>query len=88
MHFGLEWRKRHTTSHRLIFLNLGYVMLCMMVSGGKDKQVRVWDVSKATCLATLLGHTGAVRSLSWSEDGMQLASAAADPFPLVRAYGF
>ena len=37
-----------------------------MFSGSYDKTVRVWDVDALVCLATLQGHTGAVRALSAS----------------------
>ena len=38
---------------------------------GKDvrvRQVRVWDVATLQCLATLTGHSGAVRALAASPD--------------------
>jgi WD40 repeat protein len=37
-----------------------------MFSGSYDKTVRVWDVDNLTCLATLQGHSGAVRALAAS----------------------
>ena len=37
-----------------------------MFSGSYDKTVRVWDVDNLACLATLQGHSGAVRALAAS----------------------
>ena len=37
-----------------------------MFSGSYDKTVRVWDVDELVCLATLQGHSGAVRALAAS----------------------
>ena len=37
-----------------------------MFSGSYDKTVRVWDVDELVCLATLQGHSGAVRALTAS----------------------
>ena len=36
--------------------------------GGARGQVRVWDVESLACLATLQGHSGAVRALAASPD--------------------
>ena len=36
--------------------------------GGVRGQVRVWDVESLACLATLQGHSGAVRALAASPD--------------------
>ncbi len=53
-----------------------------VASGGNDAVVGVWDADTGERLASLLGHTGAVRSLDWSADGL-LASAAEDGTVLV-----
>ena len=39
---------------------------------------KVWDAAGGRELLTLKGHTGAVRSLSWSPDGTRLATGSAD----------
>jgi len=38
------------------------------MSGRLLVQVRVWDVSTHKCLATLVGHNGAVRALAASDN--------------------
>jgi len=35
-----------------------------IVSGSHDKSIKVWDVSRGTCTATLTGHSGYVWSVS------------------------
>ena len=45
-----------------------------LVSGGDDKIVHVWDVEKGAELASLKGHTGSIKDVSFSSDGKQMAS--------------
>ncbi|KAI0480120.1 WD40 repeat-like protein [Xylariaceae sp. FL0804] len=39
----------------------------ILVSGGCDRDVRVWDMTQGTCLHTLRGHTSTVRCLKMSD---------------------
>ncbi|KAJ9134423.1 F-box/WD repeat-containing protein 7 [Pleurostoma richardsiae] len=39
----------------------------ILVSGGCDRDVRVWDLTTGTCLHTLRGHTSTVRCLKMSD---------------------
>lgn len=37
-----------------------------LASGGKDKVVRIWELSKTTPIHELRGHKGSVKGMSWS----------------------
>jgi WD40 repeat protein len=41
----------------------------LLVSGGHDHIVRVWDVLTGTCIKTLKGHTDNVMSVMWNDRG-------------------
>jgi WD40 repeat protein len=45
-----------------------------LVSGGDDKIVHVWDIEKGSEAASLQGHTGSIKDISFSADGKQMAS--------------
>jgi WD40 repeat protein/transcriptional regulator with XRE-family HTH domain len=49
-----------------------------LASGGDDQVIRLWDPEGARCLRTLEGHSGRVRGLAFSPDGVLLASAGED----------
>ena len=49
----------------------------MLVSGGKDKTVRLWDVEKRAKHATLKGHKEWVTAVAFSADGKTAASGDA-----------
>lgn len=50
-----------------------------IVSGSfEDYEVKVWDVVTGQALRTLAGHTGPVLSVTFSPDGMRIATASAD----------
>lgn len=50
----------------------------LLVSGGDDSQIKIWDLISKTCVATLQAHFSAVTSLAISEDGWTLLSAGRD----------
>ena len=50
----------------------------MVLSGGDDGDVRVWDLVTKACVATLKGHFSAVTCLSLSPDGWTLLSGGRD----------
>jgi WD40 repeat protein len=47
-----------------------------LASAGKDKSVKVWDVTTGKLIRTMPGHTGEVWSVVFSPDGKQLATAS------------
>jgi WD40 repeat protein len=49
-----------------------------LVSGSRDKAIRIWDLKTGTCLNTLQGHTDAVTSVAVSADSQRLVSASFD----------
>ncbi len=50
----------------------------VVVSGGEDKTVRVWNAGTGDLMRTLPGHLDTVRAVSLSDDGQFMASASAD----------
>jgi hypothetical protein len=55
----------------------------MLVSGGEDKTIRLWETATGKERRRLDGHQGAVRSVALSADGTRLASASDDTTALV-----
>src|SRR5207253_1957418 len=47
-------------------------------SGSRDKTVRVWDLERGICLASLKGHRGSVQGMAMTADGRRAASGSAD----------
>jgi hypothetical protein len=48
----------------------------MLVSGSKDKTIKLWDVATGKELATLKGHTSSVNCVVFSPDGKTVASGS------------
>jgi WD40 repeat protein len=49
-----------------------------LLTGGKDKIVRVWEVSTGKVLHGLRGHTGMISCVAFSPDGQRAVSAGED----------
>ena len=49
-----------------------------LVSGGRDKTIKLWDVQTGGIIKTLCGHTSQVYSVSISPDDTMIASASMD----------
>ena len=45
-----------------------------IVSGSRDKTLRIWDASSGQSLQTLEGHSAGVDSVAWSPDGHRIGS--------------
>eukprot|EP00928_Gymnodinium_smaydae_P008309 TRINITY_DN1302_c0_g1_i1.p1 TRINITY_DN1302_c0_g1~~TRINITY_DN1302_c0_g1_i1.p1 ORF type:complete len:499 (+),score=117.60 TRINITY_DN1302_c0_g1_i1:103-1599(+) len=50
----------------------------LLMAGGTDKSVTMWDIKEQNVVATLAGHEGKIQDLSFSENGYYLASASED----------
>lgn len=50
----------------------------LVVTGGRDRAVRVWDARDGRLYATLLGHAGTITSAGFSPDAKRVMSASAD----------
>ena len=48
----------------------------LIVSGSKDKTIRVWDSNNGQPLLTLNGHTDEIYFVSFSRDGYQILSGS------------
>jgi WD40 repeat protein len=50
----------------------------LLVSGGKDGIIRIWDINTLSLVRSLKGHNGPLLSVAISPEGNLIASAAAD----------
>lgn len=53
----------------------------LIVSGGVDKIVRLWDVSARKEVGELIGMKGAVTGFGWAPDGEELAAVSSETSP-------
>jgi WD40 repeat protein len=49
-----------------------------LVTGSRDKSIRVWDLNTTKVIRMLQGHNDEITTLAFSKDGTQLASASKD----------
>ncbi len=56
----------------------------MLLSGGEDRTVLIWDVQDQVRMKTLRGHNAWVTAVAWSEDGKTVASGDAVAFSTER----
>eukprot|EP01138_Halocafeteria_seosinensis_P008414 gb/GECG01008599.1/.p1 GENE.gb/GECG01008599.1/~~gb/GECG01008599.1/.p1 ORF type:complete len:129 (+),score=6.60 gb/GECG01008599.1/:1-387(+) len=50
----------------------------VVVSGGYDHSIRIWDLRQKYCVRTIPAHAGPVSSVSCSSDGLAVASGSFD----------
>jgi WD40 repeat protein len=50
----------------------------MLVSGGDDKTIKLWDAQNGRLIRTLEGHTAAVRSVAFGRDAQIIVSGSED----------
>ncbi len=50
----------------------------LLISGGRDNAVKIWDLKNGKSIKTFRGHDSAVRSVDISPDGRQVISGAKD----------
>lgn len=50
----------------------------ILCTGGAKSTVRIWETRTQKCVGKFDGHSGAINSMSFSENGYYMASAAAD----------
>lgn len=57
----------------------------LLVSGGFDETIRLWDIQRGTCHRTIAAHSEGVTSVDFSSDGSMIASCAYDGLMCVSA---
>ena len=50
----------------------------LVVSGGDDKTVRLWDTNQRACIRTFYDHTGPVNDVTFHPDGLCVAACSSD----------
>ncbi|BAZ49303.1 WD-40 repeat-containing protein [Nostoc sp. NIES-4103] len=50
----------------------------ILASGSDDHTVKLWDIQTGQCMATLLGHISPILSVSFSFDGLMIATTGTD----------
>ena len=53
-----------------------YANLTLLASGSEDSTIRIWNTADGSMLWALLDHHDCIHSLSWSSDGLRLASGS------------
>ena len=77
--FSILWRCQSTFSGNAGINSVAISPNSALIAGGSDdKRVYLWDIKTETLVATLTGHSQAVKSVVFSSDGTILASGSDD----------
>ena len=49
-----------------------------LVSGSRDKTVRIWNSENGQLISTFEGHYSAVKTVAYSNDGLRIVSGSRD----------
>lgn len=58
----------------------------MLVSGGFDETIRLWDLQRGTCHRTIAAHSEAVTDVDFCGDGTMIATCSNDGLMYVHTY--
>lgn len=74
-----RWRSGNVTTHYLLGHQDSVYCLqfdvSQIVTGGRDRTIRFWDMSTYTCTRTLVGHEGSVLALQYNDQLMVSSSS-------------
>ena len=59
-------------------LSLNHSNLSVLASGSIDSTVKIWDLSKETCVHTATHHSAALKKVNWSSQDVSVIFTAAD----------
>lgn len=74
----------HVVRHRRSLIGAGSPTGDLLLSGGRDATIRVWDLDTCCCRRTLPGHTADVLNMSALAPGLSWNGNAADCCPTGR----
>lgn len=80
-------RSNKTEVHNILMIyKLAGVHMHILVSGSRDKEIRIWNTVTAQCLATYTGHDNWVNGVTMHHDNLHLYSVGDDRTIRVRVF--